>query len=555
MITSFKRTLLAAGAASLVMTLAACGGGGGNGGEEDVAVLRRGISAKVDTLDPHRSSAKWENIVIADMIVGLMTVTPERDVIPGVAESWETSDDGLTWTFKLRDSQWSDGEPVTAEDFVYAFRRIQNPEIASQYSSLLYIVKNAAQVNAGELPPEELGVRAIDDRTFEITLEEPAPYLLGLLTHYTTYPVPKHIVEQYGEAWIQPENIEVNGPYKLAYWRTGDQLVSEKNPLFYDAENVCFDRVAYFELEDAAAVERKIEAGDMDINNGFDGGRTEELERKFPGWVRTTPGLITTYWSFNSSQAPFDDVRVRKALAMALDREFIVNKVLTPGYVPAYSFVPPKMSNYDVERPEVSWADMPREERLAAARSLLEEAGYGPDNPLRFEFIHRSTDDNPKAAPVAQANWNEIAPWVNAEILRQDTKVLYARLRQSDFEVADGAWVADFDDPVNFLYLLDSDTGQQNYGRYSNPEYDALLAEASRTRDLQERAEIFAEAEKMMLEDYPITPMWVQVTKNLVDPEITGWAENAQDDHLSRWMCRADLEADAGTGDGAAAEE
>jgi len=213
------------------------------------------------------------------------------------------------------------------------------------------------------------------------------------------------------------------------------------------------------------------------------------------------------------------------------------------------------MSNYDVERPEVSWADMPREERLAAARSLLEEAGYGPDNPLRFEFIHRSTDDNPKAAPVAQANWNEIAPWVNAEILRQDTKVLYARLRQSDFEVADGAWVADFDDPVNFLYLLDSDTGQQNYGRYSNPEYDALLAEASRTRDLQERAEIFAEAEKMMLEDYPITPMWVQVTKNLVDPEITGWAENAQDDHLSRWMCRADLEADAGTGDGAAAEE
>lgn len=553
--TSFKRTLLAAGAAGLVMTLAACGGGGGNNGGDDAAVLRRGISAKVDTLDPHRSSAKWENIVISDMIVGLMTITPEREVIPGVAESWETSEDGLTWTFNLRESVWSDGEPVTAEDFVYAFRRIQNPEIASQYSSLLYIVKNAAQVNAGELPPEELGVRAVDERTFEITLEEPAPYLLGLLTHYTTYPVPQHIVEQYGEAWIQPENIEVNGPYKLAYWRTGDQLVSEKNPLFYEADDVCFDRVAYFELEDAAAVERRIEAGEMDINNGFDGGRTEELERKFPGWVRTTPGLITTYWSFNSSQEPFDDVRVRKALAMALDREFIVDKVLTPGYVPAYSFVPPKMSNYNVERPQVSFADLPREERLAAARSLLEEAGYGPGNPLTFEFIHRSTDDNPKAAPVAQANWNEIAPWVRAEILRQDTKVLYARLRQSDFEVADGAWVADFDDPINFLYLLDSETGQQNYGRYSNPEYDALLEEASRTRDLQARAEIFAEAEKMMLEDYPITPMWVQVTKNLVDPDLTGWAENAQDDHLSRWLCRADIEAGGEAGDAEASAE
>lgn len=544
---SLKSVLLSAGAAGLVLTLAACGGSGGNGSGDgdEAAVLRRGISAKVDTLDPHRSSAKWENIVISDMIVGLMTITPDREVIPGVAESWETSEDGLTWTFNLRESQWSDGEPVTADDFVYAFRRIQNPEIASQYSSLLYIVKNAAQVNSGELPSEELGVRAIDDLTFEITLEEPAPYLLGLLTHYTTYPVPQHIVEQYGEAWIQPDNIEVNGPYKLAYWRTGDQLVSEKNPLFYEADEVCFDRVAYFEIEDAAAVERRIEAGELDINNGFDGGRTEELEAKFPGWVRTAPSLITTYWSFNSSQEPFDDVRVRKALSLALDREFIVDRVLTPGYIPAYSFVPPTMSNYNVERPEVGFADMSREERLAEARALLEEAGYGPDNQLSFEFIHRSTDDNPKAAPVAQANWNEIAPWVNAEILRQDTKVLYARLRQSDFEVADGAWVADFDDPINFLYLLDSETGQQNYGRYSNPEYDALLAEASRTRDLQARAEIFAEAEAMMLEDYPITPMWIQVTKNLVDPELTGWAENAQDDHLSRWLCRADIEAGA----------
>lgn len=539
---STKMSLWGAAAAAMMFTATACGGGGGGGGDDDAAVLRRGISAKVDTLDPHRSSAKWENIVISDMIVGLMTITPDRTVIPGVAESWETSEDGLTWTFDLKETQWSDGEPVTAEDFVYAFRRIQSPEIASQYSSLLYIVKNAAEVNAGELPPEELGVRAIDDYTFEITLEEPAPYLLGLLTHYTTYPVPQHIVEQYGEAWIQPENIEVNGPYKLAYWRTGDQLVSEKNPLFYEAEDVCFDRVAYFEIEDASAVERRIESGDLDINNGFDGGRAAELEKKFPGWVRTTPGLITTYWTFNSSQAPFDDVRVRKALALALDREFIVNKVLTPGYIPAYAFVPPKMSNYNVDRPQVSFADMPREERLEQARTLLEEAGFGPDNPLSFEFIHRSTDDNPKAAPVAQANWDEIAPWVNAEILRQDTKVLYARLRQSDFEVADGAWVADFDDPINFLYLVDSETGQQNYGRYSNAEYDALLEQASRTRDLEARAEIFAEAEKLMLEDYPITPMWVQVTKNLVDPDLTGWEENAQDDHLSRWLCRPELE-------------
>lgn len=528
--------------AALALTLAVTACGGNNSGGDDVLTLRRGISAKVDTLDPHRSSAQWENIIIGDMFTGLMQHAADGEVIPGVAESWTVSDDGLVWTFSLKETVWSDGVPLTANDFVFALRRIQDPAIASQYSSLLYNIKNAEPLNNGTIEPEELGVRAIDDYTLEITLENPAPYFLGLLTHYTTYPVPKHAVEKYGESWVQPDNIVVNGPYKLVYWVTGDQLVTEKNPLFDEADSVCFERVSYFELEDAAAVERRIEAGELDINNAFDGGRKAELDRRLPGWARTTPQLNTTYWSINSNKEPFNDVRVRKALSMALDREYLVEKVLTPGFIPAYGFVPPGMANYDVERPQVSWAKLDRAERLIMAQTLLEEAGFGPDNEFKFEFIHRSTDDNPKAAPVAQSNWNEIAPWVNAQILKQDTKVLYARLRQSDFEVADGAWVADFDDPINFLYLLDSTTGQQNYGRYSNPEYDALLRAASAEFDLIRRAEIFAEAEAMMLEDAPITPMWYQVTKNLVDPTLTGWAENAQDNHRSRWLCRAETE-------------
>jgi oligopeptide transport system substrate-binding protein len=533
--------LFAGTAIAFALALSACGGGGGG---DDTLTLRRGISAKVDTLDPHRSSAAWENIIIGDMFLGLTQHTADGQVIPAMAESWTTSDDGLIWTFNLRDTTWSDGTPLTAEDFVYALRRIQDPAIASQYSSLLYIIKNAQALNEARIEPEELGVRAIDDRTLEITLEQPAPYLLGLLTHYTTYPVPRHIVEQYGEAWVQPDNIEVNGPYKLVYWVTGDQLVVEKNPAFYEADTLCFERVSYFELEDLAAVERRIEAGELDINNAFDGGRKAELDRRLPGWARTTPGLLTTYWSFNSSEAPFDDIRVRKALSMALDREYLVENVLTPGFVPAYSFVPPGINNYDTVRPEVSWKSLSRPERLAEARALLEDAGYGPDNQLRFEFKHRSTDDNPKAAPVAQSNWNEIAPWVDAQILRQDTKVLYSDLRQSNFEVSDGAWLADYNDPLNFLYLLDSDTGQQNYGNYANPEFDRLLEAASQERDLQERAALFAQAEKIMLEDHPITPMWFQVTKNLVDPNLDGWAENAEDNHRSRWLCPAPTAAE-----------
>lgn len=533
-----RRSVLAASAVALAaFTLAACGGGAKEK-PGDVPTLRRGISAKVDTLDPHKSSAQWENIVIGDMIIGLTTDDAEGKPVPGMATSWETDATGTVWTFHLGDYVWSDGTPVTANDFVYALRRIQRPEIASQYASMLWLIKNAEKVNSEELPPEELGARAIDDKTLELTLEYPAPYLPGLLTHYTTFPVPEHIVEQYGDAWIQPENIVVNGPYKLVYWRTGDQLVAEKNPTGFGAAEACFDRVAYFEIENEAAYENKIAAGEMDINNQFSGPRMKEIEEKFPGWVRTYPGLLTTYWTFNQTVAPFNDVRVRKALSLALDREFMVRNVMTPGFEPAYAMVPPGISNYDIERPYVAMKDMSRADRLAEAKRLLEEAGYGPGKPLKFEFIHRSTGDNPKAAPVAQQNWAEIAPWVQPVIVKQDTKVLYARLRQTDFQVADAAWLADFDDPINYLYLLQSTTGQQNYGKYANPEYDALLAQSNQEQDPAKRAELFAQAEKLMLEEYPITPMWIQVTQNLVDPTLTGWVDNAKDNHRSRFLCR-----------------
>lgn len=528
--------------------LAACGGGGTSEADQDAIdrTLRRGISANPDTLDPHRSSAAWENIIIGDMFVGLFTEDPKGEPILAMAESYEVSDDGLTWTFTLKEGViWSDGTPITAEDFVYSYRRIQDPALGSQYASMLWLMKNAEPINNGELPPEELGVRAIDDRTLELQLEYPAPYLPGLLTHYTTYPVPPHVVEEFGQQWTRPENIVVNGPYKLVSWRTNDSVIVQRNPTWtLDDEGLCFDRVIYYPYSDLDAVERLIDEGRLDINNAFAGQRTAELKERYPGWVRTSPGLITTYWSFNIDNPPFDDVRVRKALSMALDREFVVNQILVPGYIPAYSLVPPEMNNYRSGEAEevIEWKDWPREQRLAEALRLLEDAGYGPDNPLQFSYIYRSTSDNPKVAPVADSNWREIADWVRPSIEMQDTKILYARLRAKDFEAADGAWLADYNDPYNYLYLLESDTGQQNYSNYQNPAYDDLLTRANATLDMDERTNLMIEAQKIMLADYPITPMWFQVTQNLVDPRLTGWADNAQDLHRTRWLCRADLD-------------
>ncbi|MEM0984660.1 MAG: peptide ABC transporter substrate-binding protein [Pseudomonadota bacterium] len=538
---TLMRTLNALAISSLAAMLAACGGGDDTSAYGEL--LRRGISANPDTLDPHKSSAQWENIVIGDMLEGLYIQDAGGRPVPGMAESVDIDETQTVYTFTLRDATWSDGVPVTADDFVFSFQRLQNPETAAQYASLLWLIKNAKAVNSGTLPPEEMGVRSIDAKTLEITLEYPAPYLPGLLTHYSSFPVPKHVVEEYGDGWIRPENIQVNGPYKLQEWTIGAQLVSTKNDAWHGgSENLCFDTVAYFPIADHGAVERRIEAGTLDINNAFDGPRKAQLDERLPGWVRTDPSLTVTYWVFNADIPPFDDVRVRQALTMVLDREFMTENVLTPGFIPAYSFVPPGIDNYvdPEEQFTYEWALLPREARIEKARELLEAAGFGPENPLEFTYIYRNTGDNPKPPPVAQANWQDIGDWVRPTLEQQDTKVLYSRLRTGDFEVSDAGWVADFNDPHNFLYLLDSDTGQLNYGSYANAQYDAKIAASNLELDLEARAEILADAEAEMLQEYPLSPMWFLVNQNLVDPSLSGWEDNVVDVHRSRYLCRTE---------------
>jgi oligopeptide transport system substrate-binding protein len=519
--------------------LAACGGGG-SAPAADSKVLKRGISANPDTVDPHKAQGRWENDIIGDMFMGLYTEDSAAVPVYGLAESHTVSEDGMTWTFKLRpDAKWSDGVPVTAADFEFGFRRILDPKTVAQYASLLYLIKNAQQVNAGELPPEQLGVRALDPLTLEINLEYPAPYLPGLLKHYTAYPVPKHVLEAVGDAWTRPENMVTNGPYDLVQWRTGDFLHVKKNEYFFEADKLCFDEVYYFPYADHDAVLRLIQRGDLHMNNDFPGQKKEELKQQFPGWVRTNAALTTTYYVFNNTIAPFNDVRVRTALAIAMDREFITEQALKVGYEPAYAFVPPGVNGYP-STAQVKWKSLTRPERLAEAKRLLEEAGFGTNNPLKFTYTYRSTGDNPQAAPIVQANWREIADWVQPEIQQVDTRVLYANLRATNFQVSDAGWIADYNDAQNFLYLLESKTGAMNYGKYSNPQFDALVDQSNRELDQAKRAELMTQAEQLMLDEMPIIPMWIMVNKNLVDPKITGYTPNVEDIHRTRYLCRTE---------------
>lgn len=489
------------------------------------------------TLDPHKSSGTWEHQILSDMFTGLVTDDPAGKPIPGMAESWTTSADGLVWTFKLRDAKWSDGVAVTADDFVYAWQRLFTIKPPAKYASLLFAVKNAEQIYNGEKQVSELGIRAVDSKTLVVTLEHPAPYLPGLLTHYTTFPIPKHIVERFGNDWVKPENIQVNGAFKIEEWAPNDFVHVVKNPNFFDAANVCLNEIYYYPTSDDTSAERRIKTGSLDVQANFAGSRLDQINRTLPGYARISPYIAITYFIFNTRQAPFNDPKVREALSMVLDREFITNNILKGGQQPAYSLVPPGIEGYESGKVSQDWKNLTHEQRLVRARELLAEAGYGPNKPLNFSFSYRNSGDNPRVAPVAQQNWREIGPWVNVEIIGTDVQLHYEKLRQGDFQVGDAGWVADFNDARNFLYTYETSSGIMNYGKYSNPQYDALVHQSDLEKDAKKRAEIMMQAERVALNDDAMAPLYFYTNRNLVNPRITGWVDNPNDYHRARYLC------------------
>ncbi len=539
------RRSLAAATTALVLSLGlvSCGGGGGSADADKARTLQIGNGAEPLSLDPHQASGTWENRIIGDMLQGLTTEDPQGRPIPGMATEWSTSPDGLVWTFKLRDAKWSDGQPVTAEDFVFAWQRIMTTTPPAKYASILYILKNAEKIYDGRIKDvTQLGVRAIDAKTLEVTLEHPAPCLPGLLTHYTSFPIPKHVVEKVGKDWIKAENFVGNGPYKLQQWKPNDFVHVVRNANYYDNANVCIDQIFFYPTSDDNAAERKVRTGDLDINTNFSGSRLEEINKNLPGYARIHGYTGLTYYVFNLRKAPFNDARVRAAISMTADREFVTKEILKAGQQPAYSLVPPGIADYQTGVMSADFKGQSMEERLARAKKLLEEAGYGPNKPLKFTFSFRNSGDNPRVAPVVQQNWAKIAPWVQVEILGAETQINYEKLRTGDFELGDAGWISDFNDAKNFVYLFQTSTGQLNYGKYSNPEFDKLMEAADVEKDTVKRANLMKQAEGILLKENGFMPMWFLTNRNLVSPRVTGWVDNAVDIHRARYLCTTDAQ-------------
>ncbi len=487
------------------------------------------------SLDPHKASGTWENNIIGNMFVGLTTEDNQARPVPGMAQRWEMSEDGLSWTFFLRQAHWSDGESCDAHDFEFAFRRILDPNNLAEYAAILYPIKNAEAVNHGEMTPDQIGVTALDDLTLEIRLEHPAPYLPQLLKHYTAYPVPKHLVERHGDDWVKPENIAVNGPFTLRKWWSNYIVHLERNPRFFDDSNVTLDHLYFYPSTDVNAAARKIMSGEGGWSTRFPSAQVEELRSALPGFVRIAPYLLCNYFSLNVTKPPFDDKRVRQAISMAYDRDFVAAQIYKTGERAAYSFVPPGIADY-ASNARYSWAGLPMAERRAEAERLLRTAGYGPNNPLHFELSHRNTSDNPRVAVVAQNDWNSIAPWVQVELNGVETQIHYANLRARNFQIGDGGWVADFNDARNYLYLLETRTGPQNYPGYSNPVFDDLVNRSDFEANAETRAQLMMQAEQLALDDAPICMSVFMNSTNLVHPDLTGWDGNLEDIHRARWF-------------------
>ncbi|MDR5867144.1 peptide ABC transporter substrate-binding protein [Halomonas koreensis] len=502
------------------------------------ATLDIGVTGELASFDTSQvSGGIWESQILMDVYEGLVKKAPDGELLPGMAESWEVSEDGLTYTFHLReDAAWSDGEPVTAEDFVFGWRHLLDPANASKYAYMLYPVAGAEAVNIGERPPEALGVASLDDgRTFRVTLEAPTPYFLQQLTHYTAYPAPQHTHERYGDDWVKLDNIVTNGAFTPVEWVSQSHIDVRPNPAYYDADAVTLDGVTYHTIEDRNAGVSRFRAGELDIMREYSSSMYDLLEEELPEATHMSTYLGSYYYVFNHREGhPTTDPRVREALNLAARRQVISEQIMDGTFQPARSFVPDGIAHYDVQEMALE-GDM--DARLARARELLEAAGYGPDNPLRLRLRYNTTDEHKKIAVAMAAMWRPLG--VEVEMINAEATVHYQTIAEGDFDIARAGWIADYNDAENFLTLLHTGVGN-NYGAYSNPQYDALLDRAAETLDLDERQRLLQQAEALALEDDALIPMLYYVSRNLVNPDLAGWQDNIEDDHPSRWIRFAD---------------
>ena len=498
-------------------------------------VYRRGEPGEPETFDPQKTQTAVEADVVYDLFEGLVTYDAAGALVPGAASGWTVGADGLSYVFDLREASWSNGDAVTAEDFVFSFRRLLDPATAAPYASLFYVVKNGEAVNKGRAALETLGVKTLGPRRLEIDLERPTPYFLGLLAHQTAVPLNRAAVERGGREFTRPGRLVGNGAFTLEGFTPGDKISLARNPRFRDAAHVAFAREEILPLEDRAAAIRRFEAGEIDSYSDAPADEIAYLSERFKDELHLAPSLGVYYFAFNTRKPPFDDVRVRRALSMTIDREFLAQTIWGGSMAPAYSLVPPGVADYGPPV-EPDFATLAPIDAEARALELLKAAGYGPGGKRLDVEIRYNTSENHQATAIAVADmWKPLN--VAVSFVNSDARTHFAYLRdRGDFDVARAGWLADYDDPQNFLALGLSENVALNYSGWRDRAFDALLKRAGEERDLSARAGLLGKAEALLLAQQPIAPLMFLESKNLVSRGIAGWRENVLDRHLTRYL-------------------
>ena len=485
--------------------------------------LRRGNGPEPDSIDPQLARMEAAMTILRDCYEGLVSMAPDGSTIPGAAESWSVSDDGRSYTFKLRkNARWSNGDPLIAEDFAFAFRRLVNPKTASQYALMLEPVVNATDIVAGRKPPESLEVSAPDDATLVVQLSEPSTYFLAMLSHPSTFPVHRATVAAHPQDFSRPGVAVTNGAFVPVEWQIGSHILAVRNAHYWNDARTRIASVRYVHVADPMTELTRYRAGDLDVTYAVPPGELPRLEKELPGQLHVAPHVGVYYYGYALDLPPFrDSTPLRRALAMAIDREVLTTQVLGDGERPAYGWVPPGIAGYEPQT--FPWAGLSKESRIAEARRLYAEAGYSNEHPLVVELRTSKSPVHDRIALAVTAMWKE-ALGVDVSFRSEEFRVLKQAIDARETVLFRGSWIGDYNDAYSFLQLLKGGFGI-NLPRYRNDAYDQALAEASRTSG-EERVRYLATAERQLLDDVPLIPLYFYVSKRLVSPRVSGWYSN-----------------------------
>lgn len=480
-----------------------------------------GNAVEPSTLDPQKSSDMASGAIIRQLMDGLVAADGEGKTVPSLAKSWEASDEGRTWTFHLRDAKWSNGDPITAEDFVYSFRRLADPATAAPYGSYLADAKvaNAEDILNGKAKPESLGVKALDAKTLQFSLTVPVPYFPDMLIQQFVYPVHRATVEKFGDKWTQPGNYVSSGAYILKEWRVNSHITVDKNPAYYDSAKVLIPQAVF--LAGSKEYDR-YRADEVDVTYGIPSDQIKIAEKEFPGQVRKTTLLCTWFLEPNGESAEFKNPKVRRALNLLTDRA-IIAKVSGRGEQEAYQLTPPTMQGGGEAVPE--WKALSRDSRIAEAEKLLREAGYSEEKPLEFQILYTTSEAAKKQITALQSVWKATVPFVRPTLMNEEWKTYLDTRTQGDFSMAFAGWCSDFNDPAGMLNIFKSNNPNNTF-RYKNPEFDRMLDSTLEAGiSDEERAQRYVRAEALLQRDAAFIPLYHQVGMNLVKPDIQGYSE------------------------------